>query len=597
VRPESEPVFTSILWPRGTAPAPDATAAPAPALHDLALDQILARIAPSAPAAREAWTHPLSDAAAITYRQRVFTALEDPPLHRGVQAFLQATGRSEHLESAARAARSPLFGTLQHCRALAAWTEAVEALDDLLAARFGTARDTAGASEFEGSPTGGAEPDGWPLLSEHVRSLRRSPAFTSLAADARSAREHLAAFRYDALLRPGRVTVGPSGSTDDLVEHTRTVLGHFTEPAPVGPGPGAAPQTGGQTDGEHDDHAQKTSHRVAAASAESTHELRTTGSTETTETAAATATTATTEMLDHVQLWMLEHASTLSPELFDPIREIAARTTDFRDPVLVRFADEIRFYLALRDMLAPMRRAGLPICMPKLTGTGPSAADDRTLEVEAGWDLALGARLTADGTAVVTNDIALRGAERILVVSGPNQGGKTTLARTVGQLHHLAALGCPVPAERARIPLTDQVMCLFEREEDLDAVEGRLAREVTRLHAMLERTTSRSLLIINEAFASTALADARILTRDVLERIIDRGASAVCVTFIDELSRLGPATVSMVAQVDPEDPAHRTLRVVRAPAAGRAFARALAERHGLAPDLIAAHLHAQEVPR
>lgn len=582
MRPESEPVFTSILWPRGTAPAPDATAATAPALHDLALDQILARIAPSAPAAREAWTHPLSDAADITYRQRVFTALEDPPLHRGVQAFLQAAGRSEHLESAARAARSPLFGTLQHCRALAAWTEAVEALDDLLAARIGTARDTAGASEFEGSPTGGAEPDGWPLFAEHVRTLRRSPAFTSLAADARSAREHLAAFRYDALLRPGRVTVGPSGSTDDLVEHTRTVLGRFTEPAPVGPGPGAAPQTGGQTDGGHDDHAQKTSQRAATSTTAST---------------ASTASTATTEMLDHIQLWMLEHASTLAPELFDPIREIAARTTDFRDPVLVRFADEIRFYLALRDMLAPMRRAGLPICVPELTGTGPSAADDRTLEVEAGWDLALGARLTADGTAVVTNDIALRGAERILVVSGPNQGGKTTLARTVGQLHHLAALGCPVPAERARIPLTDQVICLFEREEDLDAVEGRLAREVTRLHAMLERTTSRSLLIINEAFASTALADARILTRDVLERIIDRGASAVCVTFIDELSRLGPATVSMVAQVDPEDPAHRTLRVVRAPAAGRAFARALAERHGLAPGLIAAHLHAQEVPR
>nr|WP_246482893.1 hypothetical protein [Brachybacterium halotolerans] len=244
-----------------------------------------------------------------------------------------------------------------------------------------------------------------------------------------------------------------------------------------------------------------------------------------------------------------------------------------------------------------MRRAGLPVCIPQVTSAAPSAADDRRLEVESAWDLALGARLTADGTEVVTNDVSLRGAERILVVSGPNQGGKTTLARTVGQLHHLAALGCPVPAASARIPLTDQVMCLFEREEDLDAVEGRLAREVARLHSMLERATPRSVLVINEAFASTALADARVLTRDVLERIIDCGASAVCVTFIDELSRIGPATVSMVAQVDPEDPARRTLRVVRAPAAGRAFARALAERHGLAPALIAEHLHAKGASR
>ncbi|UQN28752.1 MutS-related protein [Brachybacterium kimchii] len=576
MRPESKSVFTSILWPRGAAPAPDATAGATSALHDLALDQILTRIAESAPAARAAWTRPLSDPAEITYRQRVFTALEDQALRRGVQAFLQAAARSARLEAAAADSRSPLLSVLRHCRALAVWTGAVDALDALLAARIVAVDVGADGGSLEAEAAtrdghGSTAPDGWHLLAEHVRSLRRSPAFTSLSADARAAREHLAAFRYDALLRPGRVVVGPRQATDDLIEHTRAVLSGFADPAPVAPCDEGAEHASGSDDD-------------ATAAAGST-----TGTT--------TETTESTEMLDHVQLWILEHASTLAPELFDPIRGIAARTADFRDPVLVRFADEVRFYLALRDMLAPMRRAGLPVCIPQVTGAAPSATDDRTLEVESAWDLALGARLTADGTEIVTNDVALRGAERILVVSGPNQGGKTTLARTVGQLHHLAALGCPVPAASARIPLTDQVMCLFEREEDLDAVEGRLAREVTRLHSMLGRSTPRTLLVINEAFASTALADARVLTRDVLERIIDRGASAVCVTFIDELSRLGPATVSMVAQVDPEDPARRTLRVVRAPAAGRAFARALAERHGLAPALIAEHLHAMGASR
>ncbi|MBK0331410.1 hypothetical protein I8D64_08350 [Brachybacterium sp. MASK1Z-5] len=572
MRPESESVFTSILWPRGAAPALDASADAASALHDLALDQVLTRIAESAPAARAAWIHPLSDPADIAYRQRVFTALEDQDLRRGIQAFLQAAAHSARLETAAADSRSPLLSVLLHCRALTVWTGAVDALDPLLAARITADEGPADDGSREDEKTAGGAPgsttrDGWHLLAEHVRSLRRSPTFTSLAADACAAREHLAAFRYDALLRPGRVVVGPHRTTDDLVEHTRAVLSLFADRSPAGPRDERAEHASGSDDD--------------AAAAESTTE----------------ATTESTEMLDHVQLWMLEHASALAPELFDPILEIAARTADFRDPVLVRFADEVRFYLALRDMLSPMRRAGLPVCIPQVTSAAPSAADDRRLEVESAWDLALGARLTADGTEVVTNDVSLRGAERILVVSGPNQGGKTTLARTVGQLHHLAALGCPVPAASARIPLTDQVMCLFEREEDLDAVEGRLAREVARLHSMLERATPRSVLVINEAFASTALADARVLTRDVLERIIDCGASAVCVTFIDELSRIGPATVSMVAQVDPEDPARRTLRVVRAPAAGRAFARALAERHGLAPALIAEHLHAKGASR
>ena len=279
--------------------------------------------------------------------------------------------------------------------------------------------------------------------------------------------------------------------------------------------------------------------------------------------------------LNHVEAAILDLVARLFPDAFARLSGFHRRHRDLVDPTVARFDREVQFYVAYLEHIGRLRRAGLPFCYPDLT--------DRSKAIHGHevFDLALAAKLTADHSRTVTNDFSLRGPERILVVSGPNSGGKTTFARTIGQLHHLAEIGAPVPGRAARLFLVDQIHTHFEREESVEELSGKLEDDLRRIRRILELATPDSLLVMNESFASTTVRDQLSIGRQVLASIIARGMLCVVVTFLDELSALGPSTVSLVAAVDPEEPARRTFRIERRPADGLAYAMAIAEKHHL----------------
>ena len=370
--------------------------------------------------------------------------------------------------------------------------------------------------------------DGLPIGSDGLAGLRRHVAgtvaadrFGGLESAVADAEQGLAVVRYSVLARDTGFNVRPYAAEEDYSAEIEAVFRRF--------------QQGGGAD-----HRAKFTEPVA---------------------------------MNHIEAKVLEFVATLQPEPFERLHRFRLDWDGFADEVIVRFDREVQFYLAWHDLRAPLRARGLPFCYPTVSATDQAIHDDDT------FDLALAIKLARAGQEVIPNDVRIDGEERILVVSGPNGGGKTTFARTIGQLHHLAALGCPVPGRDARLFLPDAIFTHFEREEAGGEGQGKLEDELVRVHAILSGATGRSVVVLNEIFASTTLDDALFLGTAVMRRIMTLGCLCVCVTFLTELSALGPQTVSAVSVVDPADPARRTHKVVRRPADGVSHAASLAAKH------------------
>ena len=356
---------------------------------------------------------------------------------------------------------------------------------------------------------------------EYLANYVASPRFKSLASDTRSRKESLAQIRYDVRIRGARVEVSRYAEEADYSAAVLKTFERFKQ--------GAVKD-------------YKVSYRTWPG-------------------------------MNHITAQIIEFVARLFPDEFAALDEYCRKHAAFLDAG-IRHADaELQFYLAYLDYINPIRAAGLHFCYPEVSAT------DKDVYATATFDLALAHKLAAGRKPVVTNDFHLTDPERIFVVTGPNQGGKTTFARTFGQLHHLAGVGCPVPGSAARLFLFDRLFTHFAREEDIAKMTGKLEDDLIRIGKVLREATGRSIVILNEVFASTTLHDACFLGTKLLTKVMRLDALCVYVTFVDELASLGDQVVSMMSTIVPDNPAERTYKVVRKPADGLAYAVALAEKY------------------
>lgn len=258
------------------------------------------------------------------------------------------------------------------------------------------------------------------------------------------------------------------------------------------------------------------------------------------------------------------------PAFFPELRAAAERYGDYENPLVDRFAKEIRFYLSFAALQREMEEKGCRFAVP-------TVREDRPMAGTGLYDLALAC--VKDGKNVVANDFHYAEGERFFVLTGPNQGGKTTFARSLGQLVYFTRIGLDVPAAEANVPFFPDIQTHFSVEESVETGRGKLKEELVRLAPMMEARRRGTFVIINELFTTAAGCDALIMGRKVLAHFIALGCRGIYVTHLRELTEAREGTVSLQAMLNAQR--MPTFEIRRGQAADAACAENLVNKYRL----------------
>lgn len=262
-----------------------------------------------------------------------------------------------------------------------------------------------------------------------------------------------------------------------------------------------------------------------------------------------------------------------------------------------RLKPEMTFYFRLSRLIRQMQAAGLPFCKPIL------ATSAQSVRIQGLYDLSLARQMVSTGISdlsnqVVTNDFTVLPNERIFLVTGPNQGGKTTFLRSIGTAQLLMQTGCLVPAQSAVMVLADQIYTHFPQEEILGVGLGRLGEEAERMAQIIRHANNHSLVLLNETFSSTRRVDGYFLSRELIKTLLAIRCTCIFVTHLSELAAdietmndsadQEGSSVNLVAGIIDQDglglTGSRTFKVTRFKPNSYGYSQDLVRKHGLTGD-------------
>ncbi len=196
-------------------------------------------------------------------------------------------------------------------------------------------------------------------------------------------------------------------------------------------------------------------------------------------------------------------------------------------------------------------------------------------------------KLRRENRAIVPMSLALGGDERVLVVSGPNTGGKTVALKTTGIAVLSAQSGIPVAAQRAVLPLFDRVLVDIGDEQSIAADLSTFSAHMLNLKSMLQAATPQSLVLVDEMGTGTAPEEGAALAVALLDEFRAKNCIVLATTHHDRLKAYASTTPGVVnAAVEFDDVNLRPTYRLMVGVPGGSSGIAIAQRLGLATSII-----------
>lgn len=210
------------------------------------------------------------------------------------------------------------------------------------------------------------------------------------------------------------------------------------------------------------------------------------------------------------------------------VANAAAQSSDHVLAFFTALRGELGFYLGCLNLHERLAERGLPTCVPL-----PEPAGTTTLVCRGLYDPGLALRQAG---VLVGNDVRAVGTS-LVVVTGANQGGKSTFLRSVGLAQLMMQCGMFAPASSFAAEVRSGLFTHFKREEDAAMASGKLDEELRRMSAIAGELGPGSMVLFNESFSSTNEREGSEIARQVLRALLEAGIKVVFVTHFFDLAQ------------------------------------------------------------